>query len=393
MIIGTKQNDYLVGSDDTDDLIFGLEGDDVLSGKGGNDWINGGPGGDHMYGGAGNDSYFVDSRDDLVVEMRGEGYDFVHASISYTLPNNVEGLMLEGAGAINGIGNNLDNYMYGNSSSNVLWGLGGDDVIDGKGGADLMFGGLGDDTFYVDDANDTIFEYLGEGDDWVYASLNYTLPDNVENLVLIDGGTALNGTGNELPNRIYGNIADNMLSGGDGHDILDGGIGADTMKGGNDGDTYYVDNVGDKVIEESALGGVDSVGSSISYALGTFVENLYLLDSGGAIDGTGNELDNVIHGNAYSNVLTGGDGNDQFYFRNDPQISEYDTITDFHAGDAYGDVIMMDGYNLVGGFAELLPYLSQVGNDVVGTFDSFNGLTLKNVQLSDLNANDFLFLN
>jgi Ca2+-binding RTX toxin-like protein len=392
MIIGTKGKDYLVG-DDNDDQIFGLDDDDVLVGNGGNDWLNGGAGGDHMYGGDGNDSYFVDSRDDLVVEMRGGGYDYVHAWISYTLPGNVEGLMLDGPGEINGIGNNIDNYMYGNASSNVLWGLGGDDHIDGEGGADLMYGGLGDDTFYVDDAYDTIFEYLDEGDDKVLASVDYKLPDNVENLTLLDKGTALNGTGNDLDNEIWGNIADNTLSGEDGGDVLIGGIGADTMIGGDGDDTYYVDDVGDQVIETSAKGGIDQVRSSISYTLGAFEERLLLSDAGGAIDGIGNDLDNEIAGNGYSNVLTGGDGNDHFRLFNDPSISEDDTITDFHAGDAYGDVIEMWGYNLAGGFAELLPYLSQVGNDVVGNFDSFNTLTLQNVQLSDLNANDFLFYN
>src|SRR5262249_21179391 len=148
-----------------------------------------------------------------------------------TLPNNVEDLvLLEGE---YGIGNNLDNYITGNSNANVLWGLGGDDHIDGKGGADLMYGGLGDDTFYVDDAYDTIFEYLNEGVDKVFASIDYTLPDNVENLILLDKGTALNGTGNDLDNDIFGNIADNTLFGEGGDDALVGGIGADTMIGGD----------------------------------------------------------------------------------------------------------------------------------------------------------------
>ena len=35
-------------------------------------------------------------------------------------------------------------------------------------------------------------------------------------------------------------------------------------------------------------------------------ENLMLLDAGGAIDGTGNALDNVITGNASANMLVGG---------------------------------------------------------------------------------------
>jgi Ca2+-binding RTX toxin-like protein len=51
------------------------------------------------------------------------------------------------------------------------------------------------------------------------------------------------------------------------------------------------------------------VQSSITYALGDNVENLTLTGAGN-INGTGNDLANVITGNDGSNVLTGGAGND-----------------------------------------------------------------------------------
>lgn len=49
------------------------------------------------------------------------------------------------------------------------------------------------------------------------------------------------------------------------------------------------------------------VRSSISYTVTSSVENLTLVGSAG-IDGPGNELDNVLTGNAGANVLTGGAG-------------------------------------------------------------------------------------
>src|SRR6185369_13518681 len=56
--------------------------------------------------------------------------------------------------------------------------------------------------------------------------------------------------------------------------------------------------------------GADTVVSSISYTLPNGVENLTLKTGAGAINGTGNGLDNVIIGNESANILTGGAGVD-----------------------------------------------------------------------------------
>ncbi|MCX6178336.1 MAG: M10 family metallopeptidase C-terminal domain-containing protein [Chlorobiales bacterium] len=102
-----------------------------------------------------------------------------------------------------------------------------------------------------------------------------------------------------------------ILYGGAGNDILDGGSCADMMIGGTGNDIYVVDNKLDIVIELHN-GGTDLVKSSITYTLGENVENLTLTGST-AINGTGNELDNIITGNSGNNILSGGAGNDSLF--------------------------------------------------------------------------------
>ena len=269
-----------------------------------------------MYGGTGNDVYVVDSVSDYVYEAAGEGIDAVESEIdTYFLPDNVENLYLYlsasyGAGnALNNTiqGNNHDNTLDGDAGNDVLYGLGGNDWLYGYTGNDSMWGGLGDDLYDVDSTGDYVGEYAGEGQDTVMSRISYTLGANVESLLLNDEGGAINGTGNALDNHLHGNRYHNVLSGGEGNDDLDGSLGNDTMYGGRGQDTFHVDQTGDVVVEYLNEG-IDEVIATIDYTLGANVENLTLLDAGGAIDGTGNSLHNSISGNASSNILSGLDG-------------------------------------------------------------------------------------
>ena len=270
----------------------------TLTGGAGNDTLNGGAGNDTMVGGAGDDTYFVDSTSDVVTEAANEGVDTVNSSVTLTLGNNVENLVLTGTSTINGTGNTLNNTLTGNSVANTL---------SGGTGADTMIGGAGNDTYVVDNTADVVTENLNEGTDLVQSSVTYTLAANVENLTLT-GTTAINGTGNALDNVLTGNTAANTLTGGAGNDTLSGGTGADTMIGGAGNDTYVVDNTAD-VVTELAGEGTNLVQSSVTYTLAANAENLTLTGTT-AINATGNALDNVHTGNSANNTLTGGDGND-----------------------------------------------------------------------------------
>ncbi|MDC4340320.1 putative Ig domain-containing protein [Acinetobacter baumannii] len=305
-INGTSNADTLYGASGNDTLT-GQAGNDILYGQAGNDTLNGGTGNDTMYGGKGDDTYIVDSTADVISESVNEGTDTVQSSVTYTLVNNVENLTLTGTTAINGTGNALNNVIIGNSAINTLTGGAGDDYLNGGGGADKLLGGTGNDSYVIDNTGDIVTENTGEGIDTVLSSITYTLGNNLENLTLT-GSTAINGTGNALNNVIVGNSAINTLTGGAGDDYLDGGAGADKLLGGLGNDTYVIDNSGD-IVTENASEGIDTVLSSITYTLGSNLENLTLSGST-AINATGNTLNNTLTGNSGVNALNGGAGND-----------------------------------------------------------------------------------
>ncbi|PKN65792.1 MAG: hypothetical protein CVU54_18505 [Deltaproteobacteria bacterium HGW-Deltaproteobacteria-12] len=343
ILLGGDGNDSLFGSYMGSDRLDGGSGDDVLTssmhgnnirtgndtiyGRYGNDTIDGGAGSDHLSGGGGNDVYYVDNTGDKVSENANEGADTVLSSITYTLTANVENLTLTGTAAINGTGNTLNNILLGNNANNTL---------SGGSGADTMKGGLGNDLYYVDNIDDIVTEYPNEGTDTVRSSVSITLGSDVENLILT-GTSAINGIGNELNNVLTGNSAVNTLSGGAGNDTMNGSTGADTMIGGLGNDVYYVDNLGDVVVENTNEG-TDKVMSSIIYTLGADVENLTLTGTS-AINGTGNELDNVLTGNSAVNTLSGGAGNDTLNGSTGADVMSGGLGNDTYYVDNSGDVV------------------------------------------------------
>jgi Ca2+-binding RTX toxin-like protein len=111
VIHGIAGNDSVIG-DDGDDTLWGDAGDDTLDGGAGSKTLVG-----DQDGGLGNDTFIVNSTGDVVVEWPNEGNDTIVASVSFTLPDNVENLVLTGTAAINGTGNTLDNTIAGNAGN------------------------------------------------------------------------------------------------------------------------------------------------------------------------------------------------------------------------------------------------------------------------------------
>jgi Ca2+-binding RTX toxin-like protein len=325
-----------------------------------------------LTGGAGNDTYLVQNDADSVVENLNAGIDLVQsAAASFTLGANVEKLTLIDSTDSNGTGNALANVLTGNSGHNTLSGEAGSDKLIGGDGDDLLLGGLGndiliggngvdnlnggagtdnmaggtnDDTYTVDSPGDVVTETLIAGTDTVFASLNYTLGANVENLELT--GSALNGTGNALANVITGNNGHNRLSGLAGNDQLDGGDGNDTLLGGqgqdsitgglgddritllvmagnvdaidagDDTDTLVLSGVvpGNHVVVvdlSSSTDQVVSIGGVLDDTLAQVnFENLNALGLGSSVNVTGSDGDNNIIGSSGNDSITGGAGND-----------------------------------------------------------------------------------
>ena len=320
---GNTLANTLTGNDGNN-VLLGLAGNDALTGGAGNDTLDGGLGIDAMAGGAGDDTYVLDNVGDSVNENLNEGSDTIlisgrHIDLNTDFPN-IENVTLTGTGAFNLTGDDENNILIGNAAANTLIGGVGNDTLDGGLGIDTLNGGTGDD-IYVITTGDTIID--ASGNDTVSAafSLDLNTRPGVENITLL-GAVAINATGNGGDNILTGNTAANILTGGlgddtldggAGNDTLDGGTGADMMVGGTGNDTYVVNNAGDTTVEApGAGGGVDTVLASISLdPLADNIENLTLtgIDD---IDGTGNELNNVITvlaGTAH-NVLSGLGGND-----------------------------------------------------------------------------------
>ncbi len=340
-LIGNTNNDSLYGGSG-DDYLDGFSGDDFLKGGLGNDTLiggagsdtlDGGYGSDLMAGGTGDDVYSVNSVFDVVVENANEGIDTVVSTVSYTISDNVENLVLAG-NAANGAGNALDNTLVGNNANNILYGLGGDDIFDGGLGIDTLIGGTGNDTYFVDSTTDSIIENLNEGIDIVGSSVSYTLGDNVENLVLTEN--AANGAGNSLNNTLTGNAADNILSGGGGNDALYGGAGKDTLLGGSGNDLL--------------VGG----------------------DGNDRLDGyatTGTEYDTLSGGAGSDTFILGGSWGVSYQGNGYAVITDWDSSSDFiEARGSSSQYFLQSGDFGVGGSAADLGiyYRGSNSNDLVG---------------------------
>lgn len=310
-----------------DNVIHGGAGNDYLCGGDGNDTLYGHGGLNTLQGGAGNDSYYADTSGDTVYELPGEGIDTIYTLAQiYTLPANVENLQgaQQAMPGATWTGNELNNLIIGTSVRDTLYGLGGDDILDsgfgGNNDGNVLVGGTGNDTYRIQNATDQVIEQPGEGIDTVEVRYvnQYTLPDNVENLVAFFN----NGTRNYW----QGNALDNHMTGGTGSDVFSGGAGADFINGGAGGD--------------------------------------FISGDGG---------DDILNGGAGPDELTGGSGADRFVFA-DPD--QQDMVHDFAR--AEGDKVDVSqllahvGYTGSDPFAD--GYLRIVALPATSQFEAFTRL-------------------
>lgn len=273
------------------------------------------------------------------------------------------------------VGNGVDNVLAGTDDADTIDGLGGDDRLSGRAGDDLLDGGAGRDTliggaggdtltggadadiYVVGDLLDSIVELDGGGIDRVAATVGFTLPAFVENLSF-RGAAGLDGTGNDLGNRIYGNVGANVLDGAAGNDVLRGGAGDDTLIGGlgdddlvggtgadamtgGDGNDYYdIDDFADTVTEVAG-GGDDTIRTSIGGTLAAEVETM-ILTGPADLGATGNDLANAITGNNGDNTIYGGLGDDRLSGRGGLDYLDGQDGADVMIGGTGNDVYVVD---------------------------------------------------
>jgi Ca2+-binding RTX toxin-like protein len=254
-LTGNAGDNFLRGDLGHDSLVGGA-GNDTIDAGTGDDTIAGGTGSDRMVGRTGNDQYWIDDAGDVIVEFLGEGVDVVNSSISYTLADTLETLVLVGASHINAVGSVYANTLVGNDGNNSLsGGMGldtlsggaGDDTLDGGTGGDRATGGAGNDTYIVDNAADVVIEVAAEGSDTILSGVTFLAAAFIENLTLT-GSNAISAFGNELANQIVGNGSANLLRGADGDDTLVGNGGADTLDGGNGSDVLNGGEGADRLV-------------------------------------------------------------------------------------------------------------------------------------------------
>lgn len=337
-LFGNSGNDILKGNDGLDQLSGGI-GNDTLDGGTGNDTLDGGPGIDTMAGKGGNDVYVVDTSTDVVNEAAGDGRDVIQASVSYTLPDNIETLVLVGSANINGTGNTLNNRISGNSGRNSLRGLDGNDRLLGDDGNDRLAGGSGNDRLLAGAGSDRLVGNAGN-----------------ERLVGGDGNdTLLGGVGNDT---MIGGANNDRLLGAGGRDLMQGNLGNDTLNGGGDNDRLFGGAGRDRL---NGQGGND------------------VIRGGGDSDvlngGTGNDR---LAGELGDDIIFTGSGRDRIVIR---RGQGFDTVRDFEDG---SDRIVLGGIR----FEQLS--LQQIGNNVRVSVGNQNLLLLQNVNLGELSAADFV---
>lgn len=217
----------------------GIEIAQELTGTNESDSLYGSDGIFIMKGGLGSDFYIVDGND-IVVEYPEEGdNDGIQTSVSLVLPDYVENLFLAyDFSALDGTGNELNNFLGGNQNDNLIQGFEGDDKIFGGAGDDILMGGPGNDEYYdyQYDGKKIFVEFRDQGYDTIFSVRSFWLPVNIEKGILVDqNDTKI--IGNNADNYLVGNGGNNIINGKGGNDTLEGGMGNDKLFGGAGADT------------------------------------------------------------------------------------------------------------------------------------------------------------
>jgi len=306
--------------------LLGNSGRNQLLGSGFDDTLHGGAGADDLQGRGGDDIYIVDNIGDGISELINGGNDRVESSVSFTLPANVEDLLLSGTAAINGTGNALANRITGNGARNVLL---------GAGGADQLNGGDGGDLYLVSAAGEHLQAEFGDSgpngiDEVRFAATSGTLTlyagdTGVEQVVLGSGtATAAVTVGKDAihvnaaavlnPLVLGGNDGSNIMVGTAFADRFQARLGNDSLTGGAGADSFVFD---------TALNGTTNRDLITDFEPG--VDRILLKASlfpGSGTVGTTLAADRFLAG---PGVINGADANDMILLNTSTGVLAYDS--------------------------------------------------------------------
>ena len=289
---GNAASDVLTANSGADTLVAGTGNDTLISGSGASV--------DQLIGGTGADLFVVNNSSDIVTVNGAHGADTIQSSVNYTLPRPVNTLLLNGSANLVGAALSGNNSIIGNSGNDILKAGSGADTLVAGSAVDTLIGGAGSDTFVLNNAGD-VLQSLSTAGNSVVASFNYTLPINV-NALILSGTTNLSATGNSLTDSITANGGNDTLTAGTGIATFNSGQGSDLFVINNASDQVLVPNVGVKF-------GIDTIDSSVSYTVSS-VSTLVLTGTANLSASENAGKATILIGNAGLDTLMAGAGTD-----------------------------------------------------------------------------------
>jgi Ca2+-binding RTX toxin-like protein len=294
----------------------------------------------------------------------------------YDMPSDQKTInILDAPNRVTVNGNNLSNLIDGAKGHQAYSGAGGQDTILGRGGNDTLSGDGGNDRLNGGSGNDRMNG--GSGNDVIIgAAGNDTLSGSSgrDNLSGSNGNDRLNGGAG--PDVLRGGSGADTASGNAGNDRLFGGTGRDSLLGNNGNDTLR-GNDGNDVLNGGAQ--ADDLQGNKGADL--------LIGGAGSDKLVGGEGRDTLNGGAGNDTMSGGGGGDTFVFRTG---HGQDVINDFNALNS-AEKLDFRGLGSISNITQLRAKAEQVGDDVVINTGGGNSITLRDVELNTLGADDFIF--
>ncbi|CAC9660911.1 Alkaline phosphatase (EC 3.1.3.1) [uncultured Gammaproteobacteria bacterium] len=394
----------------------GNASDNKIIGNSANNIIDGVTGADEMIGGLGDDTYYVDNINDSVVEYANQGTDTVQSSITYTLSDNIENLvLLDFSKAEKGQVDGEAVLVYGFPKRNELDYMQGDAIENYRGTCALtsianLITQTGTPTSEGEVVNTAIANNWAVNDPSLPASQlggsNYLQQQTILNNY---------GIANDVIQGYNETGIANLLRGGRGVmlSVNAGVLWNDSNYNGNGGVNHAITltgavhnaNTGDLMgfyISDSGRGKVNDMTRFVdidTFRKAADVANAYSIYTRKAvklwdenIDATGNNNDNNIIGNRGDNVLQGLAGDDTIYAEagNDIIIGGVgnDTLDggtgndtyNFNLGDGNDTIVDTQGVDTIM-FGEGIKIsdvsITKEGNDLLLTINGQDSILLK----------------